>query len=78
MEDSAKWAFHQLSTAKNMAGWGSGRHRTAVPLQIARCSANPYGWPTVEQLAPLRERVGDLPELCCQVLEHKWYLSERP
>jgi hypothetical protein len=33
--------------------------------------------PTVEQLAPLRERVGDLPELYCQVLEHKWYLSER-
>ena len=33
--------------------------------------------PTVEELAPLRERVGDLPELYCQVLEHKWYLSER-
>jgi len=33
--------------------------------------------PTVERLAALRERVGDLPELYCQVLEHKWYLSER-
>jgi len=33
--------------------------------------------PTVERLAGLRERVGDLPELYCQVLEHKWYLSER-
>ncbi len=33
--------------------------------------------PTVERLAALRDRVGDLPELYCQVLEHKWYLSER-
>jgi len=33
--------------------------------------------PTVEALASLRDRVGDLPELYCQVLEHKWYLSER-
>jgi hypothetical protein len=33
--------------------------------------------PTVERLAALRERIGDLPELYCQVLEHKWYLSER-
>jgi hypothetical protein len=33
--------------------------------------------PTVERLAAVRERIGDLPELYCQVLEHKWYLSER-
>ena len=33
--------------------------------------------PAVQRLASLTDRSNDLPELYCQVLEHKWFLSER-
>jgi hypothetical protein len=33
--------------------------------------------PTLQRLAPLIEPATDAAELYCQVLEHKWYLSER-
>ncbi len=33
--------------------------------------------PALQTLAPLAGRTGDPPEIYCQVLEHKWYLSER-
>lgn len=50
----------------------------SVPLSVAA-----YRWlteryqPTVRRLAPMVGRVGDVPEAYCQLLEHKWYLSER-
>ena len=46
-------------------------------------SAAAYAWlaevyePAMERLKPALEDVGDPAELYCQVLEHKWYLSER-
>jgi len=48
-----------------------------VPINVAA-----YRWmrerfePAVQKLALLVERTGDAPEVYCQVLEHKWYLSE--
>ena len=33
--------------------------------------------PTVRRLRPLETEVADPPELYCQVLEHKWFLSEK-
>ena len=33
--------------------------------------------PAIQQLAPVIDPTTDVPELYCQVLEHKWYLSER-
>ncbi|MCA1552883.1 MAG: DUF4032 domain-containing protein, partial [Chloroflexi bacterium] len=33
--------------------------------------------PAIQQLAPLIDQNTDVPELYCEVLEHKWYLSER-
>ena len=33
--------------------------------------------PTIERLAPLAGPRTDVPERYCQVLEHKWFLSER-
>jgi tRNA A-37 threonylcarbamoyl transferase component Bud32 len=33
--------------------------------------------PAVLQLAPVTDRHSDMPEVYCQVLEHKWFLSER-
>jgi hypothetical protein len=50
----------------------------SVPMSVAA-----YRWlierwnPAVEKLAPEREAGADLAELYCQVLEHKWFLSER-
>jgi len=49
-----------------------------VPLSVAA-----FHWmrerlePALQKLAPLVGTVGDSAELYCQVLEHKWYLSER-
>ncbi|MBI1802391.1 MAG: DUF4032 domain-containing protein [Chloroflexi bacterium] len=33
--------------------------------------------PALKQLTPLIDSATDIPELYCEVLEHKWYLSER-
>jgi len=53
----------------------------SVPLSMAA-----YRWlhdryhpaaQTLAPLAPLASESEDIPELYCQVLEHKWYLSER-
>jgi len=50
----------------------------SVPLSVAayRWLAERYE-PTVRRLGPLLGRRGDAPEVYCQVLEHKWYLSEQ-
>lgn len=50
----------------------------SVPTSMAA-----YRWlheryhPAIVRLAPLATRSEDLPQLYCQVLENKWYLSER-
>jgi hypothetical protein len=50
----------------------------SVPLSVAA-----YRWlveryqPAARRLAPLVGARGDSAELYCQMLEHKWYLSER-
>jgi tRNA A-37 threonylcarbamoyl transferase component Bud32 len=33
--------------------------------------------PAIKQLAPIVDRKTDVPELYCEALEHKWYISER-
>lgn len=49
-----------------------------VPINVAA-----YHWmrerfdPVLQRLGSLVGRAGDAPELYCQLLEHKWYLSER-
>ena len=52
-------------------------HNRSTPLSLAA-----YNWlhdfylPTLTRLQPLIDRAGDSAELYCQVLIHKWYLSE--
>jgi hypothetical protein len=52
--------------------------RTSVALSVAA-----YRWlteryqPTLQRLSPLVGKRGEPAELYCQMLEHKWYLSER-
>ncbi len=50
----------------------------SVPLSVAafRWQTERYE-PTVQRLEALVGRAGDPSELYCQVLEHKWFLSER-
>lgn len=56
---------------------------TAEELRPVPLSAAAYRWfqriylPAVERLTAARNRVPDPAELYCQVLEHKWYMSER-
>ena len=56
----------------------SGSHRRSMPL-----SASAHHWlhevylPALDQLQPLLAQGADPAELYCELLEHKWYLSER-
>jgi hypothetical protein len=56
----------------------SQQNNRSVPLSVAA-----YHWleeiyrPTLQQLKPIINPQTDQTELYCQVLEHKWYLSER-
>ncbi len=53
-------------------------HARSIPLGVAA-----YRWfldryqPAIERLAPLLHETKDGVELYCQVLEHKWFLSEQ-
>jgi hypothetical protein len=53
-------------------------HNRSTPLNLAA-----FKWleeiylPTLNSLSSLRDQYDDPAELYCQVLEHKWYLSER-
>jgi hypothetical protein len=50
----------------------------SVPLSVAAFHWQRERWePALEKLAPLLKLTGDPAELYCQVLEHKWFLSEK-
>lgn len=50
----------------------------SVPLSVAAFHWQREGWePAMKVLAPLLGPASDPAELYCQVLEHKWFLSER-
>lgn len=67
-----------LNEIKEMKAVLSNQLNRSVPLSVSA-----YRWleeryyPTTQQLKPLLPKTGDLSELYCEVLEHKWYLSER-
>lgn len=49
----------------------------SVPLAVAAYRWETERWqPVLAKLAPLVDKGGDPAELFCQVLEHKWFLSE--
>ncbi len=61
-------------------------YKAALSRELNRSVATSnaaYRWldevyqPAIQQLEPLIDKSTHLPELYCQVLEHKWYLSER-
>lgn len=74
-EAQARQIMNEIQEYK---AWLSQRRGRSVPLSVAA-----YEWlqkvylPVVAQLAPLAGKRATLAELYCQVLEHKWFLSER-
>ncbi len=53
-------------------------HNRSTPLSVAgHYWLNEVYLPTIRQLRPLIDETTDQAELYCQVLEHKWYLSEQ-
>jgi hypothetical protein len=64
--------IHEIRATQSRAQQGD------LPLSVAA-----YHWmreryePVLCRLAPLVTATSDVPELYCQVLEHKWFLSER-
>ncbi|MCC6348469.1 MAG: DUF4032 domain-containing protein [Candidatus Eisenbacteria bacterium] len=71
-------AEQMLNEIKELKATLSRELDRSVPLSVAA-----YRWqreqyePALRTLAPLLEHVADPAELYCQVLEHKWFLSER-
>lgn len=54
------------------------RNNRSVPLSVASFHWQRERWePAMRELAPLLKPGADPAELYCQVLEHKWFLSER-
>jgi hypothetical protein len=71
-------AQQMLNEIREMKAWFSAEQNRSVSMSEAA-----FHWqreryePAVLRLAPRIEAGGDAPELYCQVLEHKWFLSER-
>ncbi len=56
----------------------SREHNRSTPLSVGAHHWLEYVYsPVVQQLTSLIDRQDTLPELYCQILEHKWYMSER-
>lgn len=74
-ERQARTMMNEIQELRATLSQSSNRN---VPLNVAA-----YHWleniyrPVVERLKPLVDQNMTIPELYCQVLEHKWYLSER-
>jgi len=74
-EKQAQWMMNEIHELRPRLSQSSNR---ITPLSVAA-----YHWlvntyqPVVERLQPLIKADISVEELYCQVLEHKWYLSER-
>ena len=74
-EMQARKIMNEIQQMKAML---SQKNNRSTPLSVAA-----HQWledlyrPTIQQLQPMVDRGLDPMELYCQVLEHKWYLSER-
>ncbi|MFQ5795659.1 MAG: DUF4032 domain-containing protein [Candidatus Bipolaricaulia bacterium] len=78
LETEEMQARHMVNEIQGIKATLSEAHNRSTPLSVAA-----YYWlneiypPTLEHLNPLMDDDTDPAELYCQVLEHKWYLSER-
>jgi hypothetical protein len=78
LEAEERQARQMMNEIQELKATLSQSHNRSTPLGVAA-----YHWlnnvyqPTVNRLQPLIKTDLNGPELYCQVLEHKWYLSER-
>ena len=71
-------AQEMLNEMREIRAWFAAERNRSVSMSEAAFHWLRDRWePAVEKLAPLVARGGDAAELYCQVLEHKWFLSER-
>jgi tRNA A-37 threonylcarbamoyl transferase component Bud32 len=74
-EMQARVMMNEIQELKAMLSRTNNR---SSPLSVAAYRwLNDYYYPTIQRLAGLSESGMNPTELYCQVLEHKWYLSER-
>lgn len=78
IEAEERQARQMMNEIQQIKATLSQQNNRSTPLGTAA-----YFWlehffnPAALQLEPLADQQGELPELYCQVLEHKWYLSEK-
>lgn len=67
-----------LNEIRELRATLSRERNRSVPMSVAayQWEAERYA-PAVKRLAPAMGAEADAPEVYCQVLEHKWYMSER-
>lgn len=71
-------AQQMLNEIREMRAWYSAERRRSVSTSEAAFHWLRERWePAIARLQPRIEAGGDPAELYCQVLEHKWFLSER-
>jgi hypothetical protein len=75
---SERQANLMLQEVRELQATLAGTRGSSVPLGAAALEwLDTRFQPTIERLAPLAGPRTDVPERYCQVLEHKWFLSER-
>ncbi len=74
-EMQARVMMNEIHELKAMLSRTNNR---SSPLSVAAYHwLNDFYYPTIQRLGPLAQSEMNPTELYCQVLEHKWYLSER-
>jgi len=78
LEAEERQARLMMNEIQELRGTLSRTNNRSTPLGVAayHWSVNVYQ-PTISRLQPLIKKDMNLAELYCQVLEHKWYLSEK-
>lgn len=73
-ENQARMMMNEIQEMKASL---SQQHNRSTPVSIAAFNwLHDFYQPVIDKLQPLLENSADPGELYCQVLEHKWYLSE--
>jgi hypothetical protein len=73
-ENQARMMMNEIQEMKASL---SQMHNRSTPVSIAAFNwLHDFYKPVIDKLQPLLESTADPDELYCQVLEHKWYLSE--
>lgn len=67
-----------LNAIREHRAWMHQGFNRSVPLSVAAYNwlSETY-WPTINRIKTTRQNLQDEPECFCQVLENKWYLSEK-